>query len=127
MTEIRLLIDNNLPPALAGNLRNLGVPTEHVREALTATTEDEEIAQHALLTGATVVTADNDFPEMLAHSGALGPSIIILLRGRVPSRPEQQSVLLYNQLDRLREDLAEGAVVVIDPPQIRIRRLPLGS
>jgi hypothetical protein len=48
-------------------------------------------------------------------------------RSMVRSRPEQQAALLLANLAAVEHELSEGAVVVIEPTRLRIRKLPVGG
>jgi len=43
------------------------------------------------------------------------------------SRPEQQAALLLANLAAVEHELSEGAVVVIEPTRLRIRKLRIGG
>lgn len=58
---MRFLIDAQLPPALAGWLREHGVEAEHVTEQLGGQTPDEAIAAYANRNGLVLLTKDDDF------------------------------------------------------------------
>jgi predicted nuclease of predicted toxin-antitoxin system len=70
-----------------------------------------------------LVSADTDFGELLAMSGATLPSVVLLRR---PAKaPEDQAEVLIANLPAVEEELAVGAVVVILRDRIRIRNLPI--
>ncbi|MEX0842338.1 MAG: DUF5615 family PIN-like protein [Xanthobacteraceae bacterium] len=73
---MRFLIDAQLPPALARHLAALGHAAEHVSEAGLLTAGDDQIWDHALATGAVLVTKDEDFVTMRALSKHGGPPVI---------------------------------------------------
>jgi hypothetical protein len=56
-------------------------------------------------------------------TGAAGPSVL-LLRGVGDSTPERVAALL-TVLPRVDDELAQGAVVVIEEDRYRIRHLPI--
>jgi predicted nuclease of predicted toxin-antitoxin system len=58
---MRFLIDAQLPPALAGWLRERGVGAENVAEQLGGQTPDEAIAAYATRNGLVLLTKDDDF------------------------------------------------------------------
>jgi hypothetical protein len=71
-----------------------------------------------------VLTNDLDFPQILAHTGAAGPSVV-LLRGE-PLVPEFRGTALMEAIARCERDLAQSAIVSHDwSGQPRARILPL--
>jgi len=40
-------------------------------------------------------------------------------------RPDEQAAILLANLPRLRDDLEQGAIVVIERSRLRVRRLPV--
>ena len=121
---MRFLFDNNLSPDAAILLRQSGVSATHVKEIGHIAASDVTIMRLALERGEVVVTRDNDFPEILAHSKALGPSVV-LLRDGTPTKPVDLATLLLDLPESAVFALGEGAVVSIDGRKIRIRRLPI--
>ena len=65
---MKFLVDAQLPPALAGLLRELGQEAVTVRDIGLRDAEDGPIWQYALKHGAIVVTKDEDFPERSLRS-----------------------------------------------------------
>ena len=123
---MKLLFDNNLTPGAAKILARMGIEAEHVRQLDLHKASDAELIAFAASNDCILVTADNDFPQILALSGAPKPSVILLV-GQYPSRPEQLAIFLANQMERIRPELASGAIVSIGPTRTRSRRIPLKS
>jgi predicted nuclease of predicted toxin-antitoxin system len=71
-----------------------------------------------------VLSADTDFGTLLAADAATAPSVLIL-RLRTPRRAGSIADLVLANIDVVAEDLAAGAVVVIEDLRDRVRRLPL--
>ena len=70
-----------------------------------------------------VITLDADFHALLAHSGALSPSV---LRLRVEGLGGREiASLIRTILGACSADLASGAVATADTTRLRLRRLPL--
>lgn len=72
---MRFLIDAQLPPALARHFVALGHEATHVAEVGLLKAHDREIWQRAVVTGAVLVTKDEDFVTMRALS-TRGPAVI---------------------------------------------------
>ena len=74
--------------------------------------------------GFVIVTNDLDFPQILAHTRAGGPSVI-LMRGE-PLTPETRGHDFARLLRECVVELGQGAIVSVDWGQgFRVRLLPL--
>jgi predicted nuclease of predicted toxin-antitoxin system len=60
---MKLLVDNNLSFKLVQPLQNLFPGTEHIRDALSVSSDDISIWNHAKSNGFIILTKDNDFDE----------------------------------------------------------------
>jgi predicted nuclease of predicted toxin-antitoxin system len=106
-------------------LADAGFETIHVRDlGMHHGTPDDEILDHALANGLVVVTADTDFPMLIALRRASSPSVV-LLRGVNELRPADVGRLLLANLPSVVERLEEGAIVSLNPSSLRWRQLPL--
>jgi len=74
----RLLLDQNLPPALVRRLADLYPGSAHVREFGLQAADDEAVWAHAAAHGFTIVTKDDDFRQRSLLRGA--PPRVIWLR-----------------------------------------------
>jgi predicted nuclease of predicted toxin-antitoxin system len=77
---VRFLVDAQLPPAVAQWLREAGHDAQAVREVGLREADDGDIWNHALETGAVIVTKDEDFPTR-AQLTLNGPVIVWLRIG----------------------------------------------
>lgn len=120
---MRLLLDENLSPAVSGYLVEAGHDVVHVRDRGLTSAIDEVVFAQAVA-DRVLVRADTDFGTLLARSGADKPSVV-LIRRAVGRRAAQQARLLIDNLPEVQDDLEVGAVVVFGEETIRIRRLPI--
>lgn len=121
---MRLLIDANLSPRVSGSLRQQGCDSTHVRDIGLLFASDVKIMPAAMELGAVLVTADTDFPMLLAMTGRSQPSVL-LLRKVSGLSPEKHSRLLLESLPGVEESLVTGSVVTVSPGRVRIRPLPI--
>ena len=77
---MKFLLDQNLSPRLAELLTTADHSAQHVRDIGLSTSSDQDILAAAEQAGAVLHSADTDFGELLAHSNANGPSVILLRR-----------------------------------------------
>lgn len=123
---MRFLLDENLSPRLGELLAAAGHDTVHVRDIGLRSARDLVILERARAEGRTLISADTDFGQVLADSGALLPSVILLRRESDRPASRQAELVLAN-LDQVLGDLDAGAIVVLDATRVRIRRLPVKS
>jgi len=84
---MRFLVDAQLPPALAGLLRDHGHEAEHVSEIGLGDASDSRIWENALENGAVIVTKDEDFPHRLSQSDQVdAPSLVWIRIGNTTRR-----------------------------------------
>lgn len=121
---MKFLIDNNLSPLLAENLKAAGHDAVHVRDLGLQAATDEVVLEHARSQDQVLVSADTDFGALLARSGARSPSVL-LIRRLAGRRAAEQSAIIQANLPDVTGDLEAGAVVVLGEEWIRIRRLPM--
>jgi predicted nuclease of predicted toxin-antitoxin system len=120
---MRLVVDVNLPPRLAGRLRLSGHEVEHWSEIGKLNATDSEILTWAAENGAVILTCDLDFGAILAASRADSPSVIQIRARDILSDAIEQQVL--GVLSILDAELREGAIVSVDFDAARVRILPL--
>jgi predicted nuclease of predicted toxin-antitoxin system len=75
---VTLIVDAQLPPALAEELRKAGCDAVAVREIGLQKAKDSEIWDYALSHGAAIVTKDEDFAERCLRTS--NPPVVIWLR-----------------------------------------------
>jgi len=77
---VKFLIDAQLPPLLAVWLQEAGHEAVHVRDIGLREADDGAIWDHAMQTGAAIVTKDEDFVARAAHAADSAPPVIVWLR-----------------------------------------------
>jgi predicted nuclease of predicted toxin-antitoxin system len=106
---VKILVDAQLPPALARWLREAGHEAQPVREVGLREAEDETICEHALRVGAVVVTKDEDFAALAKGAGA-APVVVWLRIGNCSN--EALRAWLEPRLPGIVELVAQGGRVV---------------
>lgn len=120
---MKLLLDQGLPRSAANELRRLGFDAVHTGALGMATASDAYILERARIDGAIIVTLDADFHAQLALSNAATPSVI---RIRIEGMRGSEVAAMVSRIVTVCEpDLVAGAMVTVDPHNVRVRRLPL--
>jgi predicted nuclease of predicted toxin-antitoxin system len=120
---VKFLVDMPLPPALAHWLATKGHDAVHASAVGLDRSADAEILARARQDARTVVTADLDYPRLLALAGAEGPSPI-LFRGGNWSEPDV-TARMQQILHVMGESELVQSIVVVDRTRVRRRRLPI--
>ena len=122
---MKFLIDMPLSPGLAVWLVSVGHDAVHASDIGMFRAPDREIMARAVLEGRSVVTADLDYPALLAMSGATAPSVILFRNGNWSDQEviARVTTVLASLTDI---ELAES-MIVVDRNRVRRRRLPLGN
>ncbi len=120
---MRLLVDESLSTTVAALLRDGGHDAVHLTDLGLLGAPDPVVMAAAGDARRVLVSADTDFGELLAVGRHPGPSVVLLRRA--PKRPELQARLLLTALGQVEAELTAGAVAVISPGWVRVRRLPV--
>ena len=112
-----------LSPEPAQWLRAEGHDAVHANELSMNASPDAEILQAATNAGRLVITADLDFPRLLAELGSAGPGLI-LLRGGNYSEAESRECVRRVLMSVAQTELPRS-IVVVDRERIRRRWLPV--
>jgi predicted nuclease of predicted toxin-antitoxin system len=105
-----LLVDNQLPLALARYLAANGWECNHVQDVGLEAAEDRTIWQYAKERGLTIVTKDEDFQALANRQSSIPPQVVWVRLGNC-----RKAVLLEafsRILPALRDSLAAGDAVV---------------
>jgi predicted nuclease of predicted toxin-antitoxin system len=109
--------------ALAAWLRDQGHDAVHAIERGLFRATDSEIVEHAVREARTVVTADLDYPRLLATTGKNAPGLILFREGAWSESEARKRIA--DVLDSLSEAEIAQSIIVIEPGRVRRRRLPL--
>jgi predicted nuclease of predicted toxin-antitoxin system len=114
-----------LSPRLAEHLRAADHDAVHASQRGLSTASDAEVLECAREECRIVVTADLDFPQLLALARAEGPGVILFRGG---SFSEAQTGELVDRLLRSEHAAEVGqSVTVLERHRIRRTRLPLDT
>jgi predicted nuclease of predicted toxin-antitoxin system len=120
---MKILLDMNISPEWLSYLRLEGWECAHWSEIGEIGASDEEIFSWAARNDFIVFTHDLDFSAILAASKAIKPSVVQIRVQNI--LPEFNGARLVSILSLHAEQLAEGAIVTIEPSQSKVRILPL--
>lgn len=120
---MKILVDMNLSPRWATEFRSRGIEAVHWSQIGAANATDEEVLAWCAIHAHVLFTHDLDFGDILAASGKDKPSVMQLRTEEVV--PEAMLQRVTSALEQLKAELAQGALVTIEPGRHRIRLLPL--
>lgn len=120
---LSFVIDMNLSTAWVGALESMGHRAVHWGSIGDCETPDPEIMEWARANGRVLFTSDLDFGTLLALTHVAGPSVLQIRTDE--ALPRQIQFVVRLAVDRYRDALAEGALVIVDENKTRVRILPL--
>ena len=120
---MKFLLDMPVSHLLLDVLHAYGHEGVHAHQIGKDRAPDSELLNIARQEGRIIITADLDFPKLLAFSLSEGPGII-LFRGGNYSDVEMRG-LLEKVLERVPGEVMENSICEVDKKRIRITRLPL--
>ena len=120
---MKLILDMNLSPEWVGVLESRGYEALHWSQVGDKGAEDTEILEWARAHGYIVFTNDLDFGRLLALTYAKGPSVL-QIRGS-DLLPESAGEVVLAALEECGQVLEEGALLVVDREDFRVRVLPI--
>jgi predicted nuclease of predicted toxin-antitoxin system len=122
---VKFLIDMPLSPGLAAWLRSEGHDAVHATDLDLHRAPDSAIFDRAKAEQRTIITADLDYPRLLALMQTRDPSLILFRDG---DWSEADTVTrMRDVLQVLLPDEIAHSIIVVDRDRIRRRRLPVGS
>jgi predicted nuclease of predicted toxin-antitoxin system len=120
---MKILVDMNLSPDWVEVLRESVSQAVHWSAIGSSNAADTTITEYARREGFVILTQDMDFGAILAASGDISPSVILLRAGRVT--PSRLGLQVISAIQRLRDEFTAGAFVTVEPKRTRITVLPL--
>lgn len=105
-----LLVDNQLPMALARYLAANGWECSHVRDVGLESADDRTIWQYAMERRPTIVTKDEDFQALANRQGSIPPQVVWVRLGNC--RKVALLEAFSKILPELRQALVAGEAVV---------------
>jgi len=120
---VKFLADMGISQSTVRVLRDRGHEVISLREQELGRMSDVTILDKARAEECIVLTFDLDFGDLLATNIESLPSVVIF-RLRNQSPPSVTSRLL-EVISSCRDDLSAGAIVIVEDPRYRVRRLPI--
>lgn len=120
---MKILIDMNLTPIWVVTFQDNGYEAVHWTSIGKPTASDREIMEYALQNEFVVFTHDLDFGDILAATGANGPSVIQIRTD--DTTPDAIGSILLKALSQFEARLENGALITLTPAKMRARILPL--
>ncbi len=120
---MKFLVDMPLSPTMAAWLTEQGHDALHAAELGLHHSSDADILARAKHDGRTVVTADLDYPRLLALARTTDPSLILFRAGAWSD--EDVIVRMGEILRVLTSTEIEQSIIVVDRHRIRRRKLPI--
>ncbi|HEX5481452.1 MAG TPA: DUF5615 family PIN-like protein [Terriglobia bacterium] len=120
---MKFLVDMPLPPSLARWLVEHGHEAEHASSVGLERAADAAIIEYAWRTGQVIITADLDYPRLLALARAERPGLILFRGGKYSEGEVVER--LSAALDCISESEIPQSIIVIDRQGVRRRLLPI--
>lgn len=120
---MKFLVDMPLSPALAAWLRGLGHDAVHASERGLHDAPDEGVMAGAEREGRVIVTADLDYPRLLALARAAAPGVVLFRDGEWGE--DEVRARLTTLLAGIPEADLQRSIVIVERSRVRRRRLPL--
>jgi len=119
---MKFLVDMPISPLLAEWLKEQGHNAIHAAHIGLDRSSDEDIIAQAKAENRIILTADLDYPRLLALMDSKGPGLILFRGGNYNEK--EMLKLLKRVLKAVPEQELPNSVVVVDKIRIRRRRLP---
>lgn len=113
----------NLSPRWVEFLKDAGHDALRWSEVGVGDAPDDALMAWAVQEDRVVLTHDQDFNTLLAHSRTGKPSVVLLRTSSL--RVDRVGERLLNALSAARSDLEAGAILVVEDKRVRVRSLPI--
>lgn len=120
---MKIVVDMNLAPQWARVLADAGFQAAHWSFIGAHSAPDSEIMDYARVNDCVVLTHDLDFGAILAATHGEKPSVVQIRAEDVS--PDTIGTQVIRALIQMASELAEGALLTIDPERTRLSVLPL--
>jgi predicted nuclease of predicted toxin-antitoxin system len=120
---MKLLIDVNLSPEWCEVLRQNGHEATYWGKVGAYDAPDNAILDYAATNGYVLFTNDLDFSTILFMSKSKTPSVIQIRGGWL--LPENAAPYVLSALGQFKEQLEQGALLVLSEDRSRVRLLPI--
>ncbi len=120
---MKFLANMGISPVTVDFLCDLGHDAVHLHEEGLDRLSDTEILEKARHEERVLLTSDLDFGDLLAHSGAALPSLVIFRL--INMRPESVNAHLVTLLSRFATELERGVIASVTEGRVRLRQLPI--
>lgn len=121
--SLRIVVDMNLSVEWIPLLEQAGWTAVHWSTVGDPRAEDSAIMAWAVANEHLVFTHDLDFGMTLALTHAGEPSVVQVRSQHI--LPEHIGRMILSALNRYQQELADGALVVVEPRKSRVRLLPM--
>lgn len=120
---MKFLVDMPVSPRVAAWLREEGHDALHASECDLSRAADRDVIERAVNEARVVITADTDFPQLLALSREAAPGVVLLRGGDYSS--VEMVALLRRVLEVTPAEALQHSICVVDRQRVRYRRLPI--
>lgn len=120
---MKFLVDMPLSPAVAAWLSDKGHDAVHASEIGLAAAPDPEILKRAQDEERVIITADLDYPRLLAMAGERSPGLLLFRGGNFSER--ECVARLQQVLRAMPETDLVRSIIVVEEDRLRRRRLPI--
>lgn len=122
---MKTLLDMPVTPQLINVLKKYGHEGVHAYQIGKDRAPDIELLNLARRENRVIITADLDFPRLLALSSASGPGIILFRGGNYSD--DEMCDLLERVLESVAVDDLEKSICVVDHSRVRVTHLPINE